>query len=587
MPEFQDYTDKSAHEVDGDDITLLLIDGVTHKMTADELAKRGNTAVVNSQSGTSYTLLIGDMGKTIDMSNAGANTLTVPPDLSFPNGTRIEVCRIGAGVTTIVAGSGVTIYTANDDLTIASQFSSGLLRKIGTNIWLWQGAGTASGGGGGADVTAPTVVSAETTDATHIEVVFSESVTVTTAGWSFTKNGSNLAITSVSGSGTTWTFLVASMSSGDDILMSYNSGTGATVDGSSNELVSFTDDVVDNTIGVVALNPPGSFNAVQDGSDVDLTWTDTNTSPNETGFEIRRNTSNTTVGSTLINSPASGATSYTDVAPGAGTWYYFIKAIAGVGASNSSNASDSVTVTGGGYEAESLAYFAEFLAQEGSAMSTPDKDAYNDFVVAAKAAGIYSNFQFIFPLKGATANGMKINAVTPSNVLTYTGTFTYTSMGLKHDGVSTSRAATTFTPTTLGATNDVHIGCYITEDAGGYLMGAAGLEFAIVPPTLYSTNQELTDNTTGGQTDSLGHTCDTRVAGPDYYMVRRGVSATKTQASVGTGSQLVALLNTGGSNAGTAARMGFAHGGFGLTSAEAIVLEGLIEDLMTAWGRNV
>jgi hypothetical protein len=40
---------------------------------------------------------------------------------------------------------------------------------------------------GAGDTTAPTVVSASVTDATHIQIVFSESVTATTAGWSFKK----------------------------------------------------------------------------------------------------------------------------------------------------------------------------------------------------------------------------------------------------------------------------------------------------------------------------------------------------------------------------------------------------------------
>jgi hypothetical protein len=105
--------------------------------------------------------------------------------------------------------------------------------------------------GGGGDVTAPTVVSKTVTSAApgSIVVVFSESVTVTTAGWSAKKNGSAWSISSVSGSGTTWTFVMGSSAAGGDtLLISYDSTTGATVDTATNELVSFTDSAVTNAI---------------------------------------------------------------------------------------------------------------------------------------------------------------------------------------------------------------------------------------------------------------------------------------------------------------------------------------------------
>lgn len=103
----------------------------------------------------------------------------------------------------------------------------------------------------GGDVTAPTIVSKTVENAApgSIVVVFSESVTVTTAGWSAKKNGSAWSISSVSGSGTTWTFVMgSSAANGDTLVISYDSSTGATVDGSSNELASVTDSSVTNNV---------------------------------------------------------------------------------------------------------------------------------------------------------------------------------------------------------------------------------------------------------------------------------------------------------------------------------------------------
>lgn len=66
---------------------------------------------INSQVGVAYTLLIGDQGKTVEMTNAAANNLTVPPNsaVAFPIGTSILIAQGGAGQTTIVAGAGVTL----------------------------------------------------------------------------------------------------------------------------------------------------------------------------------------------------------------------------------------------------------------------------------------------------------------------------------------------------------------------------------------------------------------------------------------------------------------------------------------------
>lgn len=104
----------------------------------------------------------------------------------------------------------------------------------------------------GGDTTPPTVVSAtvENANPNQVVVVFSESVTVTTAGWSFRRNTTNWAVSSVAGSGTTWTFTMAtSAASGETIDRSYNPATGATVDGAANELGSFTNASVTNNVG--------------------------------------------------------------------------------------------------------------------------------------------------------------------------------------------------------------------------------------------------------------------------------------------------------------------------------------------------
>lgn len=86
---------------------------------------------------SSYTLIASDRSKMVEMNVATANNLTVPLDSSVPYaiGTEIEVAQYGAGQTTIVATSGVTIRSASGNLKIASQYVAISLIKIGTNEW--------------------------------------------------------------------------------------------------------------------------------------------------------------------------------------------------------------------------------------------------------------------------------------------------------------------------------------------------------------------------------------------------------------------------------------------------------------------
>ena len=90
-------------------------------------------AGVNTQT-ANYVLVLGDAGFLVRMNLAGANTLTVPPNSSvaFSVNTVVTVRQIGAGITTIVAGSGVTINSPAT-LAIARQCGSVQLVKVGTN----------------------------------------------------------------------------------------------------------------------------------------------------------------------------------------------------------------------------------------------------------------------------------------------------------------------------------------------------------------------------------------------------------------------------------------------------------------------
>jgi hypothetical protein len=85
----------------------------------------------------SYTLVIGDAGKIVEMNVASANNLTVPlnSSVAFAIGTEIQVLQYGAGQTTIVATGGVTLRSNQGFLRIGNQYTGVTLVKVGTNEW--------------------------------------------------------------------------------------------------------------------------------------------------------------------------------------------------------------------------------------------------------------------------------------------------------------------------------------------------------------------------------------------------------------------------------------------------------------------
>lgn len=90
---------------------------------------------------TARTLALTDVGKAVEMDNAAANTLTVPPNSSaaFPLHTVIPVIQKGAGQTTIAAGAGVTIRSYGSKLKLAGQYAQASLYKRATDEWVLAG----------------------------------------------------------------------------------------------------------------------------------------------------------------------------------------------------------------------------------------------------------------------------------------------------------------------------------------------------------------------------------------------------------------------------------------------------------------
>ena len=92
---------------------------------------------IRASTAASTTAVLADDGKLVTMSNASANTFTVPPNSSvaFGIGTQINIAQLGAGATTIVAGAGVTLNSAGAKLKLSSQYAVATCVKTDTNEW--------------------------------------------------------------------------------------------------------------------------------------------------------------------------------------------------------------------------------------------------------------------------------------------------------------------------------------------------------------------------------------------------------------------------------------------------------------------
>ena len=95
------------------------------------------TDTVTNAQAASYTLVLADSGKMVEMVVASGNTLTVPPNnaIAFPIGTTLTVLQTGAGQCTLTAGAGVTL-NGTPGLKLRGQWSSATLIKRATDTWV-------------------------------------------------------------------------------------------------------------------------------------------------------------------------------------------------------------------------------------------------------------------------------------------------------------------------------------------------------------------------------------------------------------------------------------------------------------------
>ena len=134
-----DSTFLSQVSASGSYLTQVSASGSYLTQVSASTSYAAKSLTINAQV-ASYTLVIADAGKQVEVSSASGVTLTVPTNAvaAFPIGTTIIIVQTGAGQITVAGSAGVTV-NATPGLKMYGQWSTALLLKRATDTWLLSG----------------------------------------------------------------------------------------------------------------------------------------------------------------------------------------------------------------------------------------------------------------------------------------------------------------------------------------------------------------------------------------------------------------------------------------------------------------
>lgn len=352
--------------------------------------------------------------------------------------------------------------------------------------------------------------------------------------------------------------------------------------------------VIGHNIGgaMFPLFAPQSFTAVAfSDTQINLSW---NAVPNATSYQIDWSP-NGTSGWTSLYTGSGTSTSHTGLT--ASTQYFYrIKATA-TDFTDSSYSTANET-TNASYDADAQAYFAA-VQSAGGTINTTNKNAWNAFVVAAKANGYWTKFTVVNPVLGGTSASNIINAKSPGTLnSTANGTITHNSAGITGNG-SSGYMNTNVTLQSLN-TSGSFLSIYQSTDPGaneaGGIAADNNADYTCIYPRWTATDAlaAMQDNDfVQGASSRTGRFILSRSASNAAKLFRNnsqiGSTATGTPSLIGGSTNIYVLANN---NAGTANRFNSGTIGFyaigqsnGLSDAEVALFDGDLSTFITAIGR--
>lgn len=93
---------------------------------------------INTQTGTTYTLAAGDVGKLVSCSNASSIVVTIPAT-TFAIGDQINIMQYGAGQITFTPAATVTMRSSGTKTKTFGQYAVATLVCIASNEWVLVG----------------------------------------------------------------------------------------------------------------------------------------------------------------------------------------------------------------------------------------------------------------------------------------------------------------------------------------------------------------------------------------------------------------------------------------------------------------
>ena len=133
-------TAKSSNLASTDELAIAeFVSGTTYtskKITGAQIKGSITEIEFNTQSAT-YTLVLADQNKMIEINNASANQITIPLNsvVAFPIGTQILVIQLGAGQTSIGKSVGVNLYAEGNKLKLVGQYAMATIIKKSADLW--------------------------------------------------------------------------------------------------------------------------------------------------------------------------------------------------------------------------------------------------------------------------------------------------------------------------------------------------------------------------------------------------------------------------------------------------------------------
>lgn len=354
---------------------------------------------------------------------------------------------------------------------------------------------------------------------------------------------------------------------------------------------------------LTTLNAPGSFAADTPGeTSCGFTFTDTNSSPNESSILVQVCDSAAFETTVYSDTPAADATTATVTGLTASTTYYARARAIGDGTTTSSSAWSSTisftTAAVGGYDADAVNVINAIEATDAGALSTGEKDAINARIVALKNQGKWANMTAYYGYVGGTPSSHAINWKNPGTYdVTWAGGLTHSATGVLGNG-TTGYGDTGINDNTVLTLDEVTIGGYVrttNDTANGFMMGCLdGAGLYIADTATLAVRLHHGGDTSVATTPNKLIVASRQLTAPLVAVYRDGtqltVASTASAGKVNGNIYLLAMRNVG-----TATTQGFSseeygshfiyNGGF--TAAEVTQFNTDEVAFQTALSRNV